>query len=114
MAFIKFSILAMYGSIFPQKGFRWCLWAVASFMAFWAISCCFVAIFQCTPIEYGWNPTIPGGSCVNYGALVLVAGIFNIITDFVILTMPIPLVLKLNLSTQKKWMVILTFAVGGR
>ncbi|RFU74508.1 integral membrane [Trichoderma arundinaceum] len=114
MAFIKFSILSMYHSIFPQRGFHYCLAAVAVFMALWAISCAFVAIFQCTPIAYGWDPTIAGGFCVNYGALVLVAGICNIITDFVILAMPIPLVLKLNLSPQRKRMVIFTFAMGGR
>ncbi|KAL7948446.1 hypothetical protein V8C42DRAFT_314482 [Trichoderma barbatum] len=113
MAFIKFSILSMYHSIFPQKNFHYCLIAVGVFMALWAISCAFVAIFQCTPIAYGWNPTIPGGYCVNYGALVLVAGICNIITDFIILAMPIPLVLKLNLSPQRKRMVIFTFAMGG-
>ncbi|KAL7800067.1 hypothetical protein V8C37DRAFT_3685 [Trichoderma ceciliae] len=113
MAFIKFSILSMYHSIFPQKRFHYCLAAVAVFMALWAISCAFVAIFQCTPIAFGWDPTIPGGFCVNYGALVLVAGICNIITDFVILAMPIPLVLKLNLSPQRKRMVIFIFAMGG-
>jgi hypothetical protein len=114
MAFLKFSILSMYHSIFPQRGFHYCLYAVAVFMAFWAISCAFVAIFQCTPIAFGWDPTIVGGTCVNYGALVLVAGICNIITDFVVLAMPIPLVLKLNLSPQRKRMVIFTFAMGGR
>lgn len=114
MAFLKFSILSMYGSIFPQRKFHYCLWAVAAFMTCWAISCAFVAIFQCTPIAFGWDPSIVGGTCVNYGALVLVAGICNIITDFVVLAMPIPLVLKLNLSTQRKRMVIFTFAMGGR
>ncbi|KAH6605229.1 integral membrane [Trichoderma cornu-damae] len=114
MAFLKFSILSLYHSIFPQKRFHYCLAAVAVFMVLWAVTCAFVAIFQCTPIAYGWDPTIAGGFCINYGALVLVAGILNIITDFVILAMPIPLVLKLNLSPQRKRMVILTFAMGGR
>lgn len=113
MAFLKFSILSMYHAIFPQKRFHYCLWAVAIFMACWAISCAFVAIFQCTPIAFGWDPSIAGGTCVNYGALVLVAGICNIVTDFIVLAMPIPLVLKLNLSTQRKRMVIFTFAMGG-
>lgn len=114
MAFIKFSILSFYGSIFPQQTFRYIRIGVAIFMTMWAISASVVAIFQCTPIAFGWDPTIQGGSCVNYGLLVLVAGVCNIFTDFFILAMPVPLIWKLNMSMQKKWLLLFTFLIGGR
>lgn len=114
MGFVKFSILAMFGSIFPQRGFRWCLWAVAAFMAGWVIVGTVVSAVQCDPVEFNWDVTIPGGSCINFGLFATLQGVWNVITDFIILIMPIPLVLKLKLSSQKKALVILTFALGGR
>ncbi|RYC58531.1 hypothetical protein CHU98_g7675 [Xylaria longipes] len=113
MAFIKFSILSLYGSIFRSKRFHFCLWTIAIVVGAWAVSLSLVAIFQCTPIAYGWDPTVAGGSCLNYGLAVLIAGVVNIITDFTILLMPIPLVRRLHVSSQKKRLLIFTFAFGG-
>jgi len=114
MAFIKLSILKMYGDIFASKRFHYSLWAVAVLMISWTIACSLTAIFQCTPIAFNWDITIPGGFCINYGAVVLAAGGFNIATDLIILVMPIPLVWKLHTSKQKKWQIIFAFALGSR
>lgn len=114
MALIKFSILSFYCSIFPQKNFRIVSIGVAIFVAMWAISAILVSIFQCVPIAFGWDPTIENGHCINYGALVLATGICNVITDFFIFAMPVPNVLRLQLSSQKKRQVLGTFFMGGR
>ncbi|KAG6358972.1 hypothetical protein INS49_012492 [Diaporthe citri] len=112
MGFLKFSILKLYGSIFISRRFHYCLWAVHAFVAGLTISAAGVSIGQCTPIAYGWDQTIPGGSCVNYGLLVLIAGVLNVVTDLVILILPIPSVLRLQISKQKKHLIIFTFAMG--
>ncbi|KAF4630097.1 hypothetical protein G7Y89_g8043 [Cudoniella acicularis] len=112
MAFIKLSILKMYGDIFISKRFHYCLWAVAVFMIAWATAFSLTAIFQCTPIAFNWDITITDGFCINYGAVVMAAGAFNIATDLTILVMPIPMVLRLHTSKQKKWQVIFAFALG--
>lgn len=114
MAFIKLSILMLYGEIFISRRFHICLWLIASFMLLWAVSLSFAAIFQCTPIAYNWDTSIQGGSCINYGAVVIAGGALNIVTDFVILTAPIPLVMRLHTNSQKKWQILLTFAMGSR
>lgn len=114
MAFIKLSILKIYGEIFISRRFHICLWIVASFMLVWAVSFSLAAIFQCTPIAYNWNTGISGGHCINYGVVVIAAGALNIITDFTLLLIPIPLVWRLHTSKQKKWQIILTFALGSR
>ncbi|POS80965.1 hypothetical protein DHEL01_v200638 [Diaporthe helianthi] len=112
MGFLKSSILRLYGSIFISRRFHACLWAVGAFVAGWTISAAGVSIGQCTPIAYGWDQTIPGGSCVKYGLLVLVAGVLNVVTDLIILVLPIPSVLRLQISKQKKYLIIFTFAMG--
>ncbi|KAI8628967.1 hypothetical protein F5Y19DRAFT_464918 [Xylariaceae sp. FL1651] len=111
MAFIKFSVLALYSKIFPIRKFRYWVWSVTIFVAGWAISGAFVAIFQCTPIDYVWRPDVPG-SCVNLGLQNIISGVINVFTDVFIVAMVIPLVWNLHIAEHKKWLLIVTFAVG--
>ncbi|KAI1477934.1 hypothetical protein K445DRAFT_307757 [Daldinia sp. EC12] len=112
IGFIKFSILSFYGAIFSSKRFQISLWIVGAFVAAWSISSTVVSIFQCTPIEFAWDTSIPGGFCINYGVLVLVAGVINVITDFVILALPIPMILRLQVTKQKRFQLVFIFATG--
>ncbi|KAI0838463.1 hypothetical protein F5Y06DRAFT_287197 [Hypoxylon sp. FL0890] len=113
MAFVKLSILRLYGSIFSSRQFHYFLWAIATVMIAWAISCGFAAIFQCRPIAHTWDPLVEKQFCINYGISLLVSGVINIATDFTILALPIPMVLSLHMSKQKKRLLIFTFAMGG-
>jgi len=114
MAFIKLSILKLYGDIFRSKRFHRCLWAVSMIMIAWTIACLFATMFQCTPIAFSWDVTIIGGSCINYGAVVIGAGAINIFTDLTILVIPIPMVWRLHTSQRKKWQILFAFALGSR
>ncbi|KAI0972146.1 hypothetical protein F4678DRAFT_472144 [Xylaria arbuscula] len=109
---IKLSILSFYGTIFTVKQFRPYLWTMALIVIAWCIASVVVSIAQCLPFQFGWDKTISGGVCINYGLLVLSAGIINVITDFIILCLPIPLILRLHISSQKKYLLIFTFASG--
>ncbi|OTA80569.1 hypothetical protein M434DRAFT_37906 [Hypoxylon sp. CO27-5] len=113
MAFVKLSILRLYGGIFASRQFNYCLWVVAAIMIAWAISCGFTAVFQCRPISHTWDPRVEEDFCINYGISLLVSGVINIATDFTILAIPIPMILGLQISRQKKWLLIFTFAMGG-
>lgn len=65
------------------------------------------------PIEATWDPTVDA-TCINYGLSCLLLGIVSILIDFVLLSMPISCVLKLQLSTHQRWVLIFIFAAGGR
>ncbi|KAI4861116.1 hypothetical protein F4820DRAFT_452211 [Hypoxylon rubiginosum] len=110
---IKWSILAFYQRIFPQHWFRWALVGVALFMGAWMFTTVFAISFQCIPIEYNWDMTIDGGHCINIGQLALVTSVLNVITDVAILVLPLPLVWKLNVTRQRRWGLIILFALGG-
>ncbi|KAI4150138.1 MAG: hypothetical protein L6R39_002333 [Caloplaca ligustica] len=109
---IKFSILALYDRIFPQKAFKRVLVAVATFVLVWSIVIFFMSIFQCVPIRANWDLTVKG-RCMNYGLVVWVSGWINIATDFVILGLPLPLIWRLHLKNRKKWGITFTIAAGG-
>ncbi|KAI1763486.1 hypothetical protein GGR53DRAFT_467259 [Hypoxylon sp. FL1150] len=112
MGFIKFSILRFYGSIFTSRAFHYSLWGVAILVGGLTVATPIVTVIQCVPIEFGWDKTVTGGYCIDYGLMVLVVCIINIVTDFVILVMPIPLVRQLHVSRRRKDMLTITFAMG--
>ncbi|KAI2633170.1 hypothetical protein GGS26DRAFT_590766 [Hypomontagnella submonticulosa] len=111
IAFIKFSVLSLYNNIFPIRRFHYLVWSLAIFLAAWTFSGTFVAIFQCTPISYVWEPE-RGGFCINFGLQNLILGILNVITDAFLVAMVIPLVWKLQVSKQKRWLLLCTFAIA--
>lgn len=115
MTLIKLSLLTMYGTIFPQRRYRWALWATAFFCLTWAIWGSLTSIMECIPLKAMWDTSVKNARCIDkFGTLVVVGGAQNILLDFIILALPIPMVLRLHMSTQQKRMLIFTFAMGGR
>lgn len=66
----------------------------------------------CQPLEYNWNPTVPGGHCGNTKVLWYITGVFNIVTDLVILLLPMPYLYGLDLAFYKKLALMCTFGIG--
>ncbi|KAI0860558.1 hypothetical protein F4860DRAFT_478841 [Xylaria cubensis] len=113
LTFLKLSVLSLYRQLFKSKvWFYRITWAVSFAVAFQNAVVILVFNLQCIPISAGWDPTIKG-TCINVGLFALFFDLSNIVFDFVILAMPVPLVLKLQVSRQKKRMLIATFATGG-
>lgn len=113
MGFLKLSILALYGSIFPSRQFHYSLWALGIFTVSWSLMSAIGAICQCLPIESFWDDSIEG-HCIQYGILQIIATVCNIITDFIILFLPIRKVQRLHASKMKKRWIYFSFAMGGR
>lgn len=60
VAITKLSFLFLYLDIFPQKKFRMICWAMIFQIAAGLVALSFTTIFQCTPVRYSWDKTIPG------------------------------------------------------
>ncbi|KAI0154533.1 hypothetical protein GGR57DRAFT_465984 [Xylariaceae sp. FL1272] len=113
LALLKFSILSLYRQIFGNnKAIYIWTWALTAVVAAWSLQIIFSTNFQCVPISASWDVT-QQGRCINYGVEALVAYITDIITDLTILSMPIPVLRKLNVSKSKKRMLMIVFAAGG-
>jgi hypothetical protein len=79
----------------------------------WMICLTFIVIFQCHPIEGVWNPLLPERVCLSYQKFYLGSAIPNILTDFMMVVLPIPYVLRLQMRTDQRVAVIGTFILGG-
>lgn len=69
-------------------------------------------IFSCNPRELNWNKLIDHGSCFNIEALIISAGAINVVSDCVILFLPVFSIWRLQLSTKKKVQISAVFAFG--
>ena len=109
---IKISILLLYRSIFPTRGFTIATNVVGAFVLAWGIACLLVSIFSCTPIYGFWDITTPS-TCINTRKFFMGIAIPNIITDVTILALPMGKVWYLQMSRGRKLAVSCMFLLGG-
>ncbi|CEL10445.1 hypothetical protein ASPCAL13564 [Aspergillus calidoustus] len=109
----KLSILLFYLRIFETRSFKMLSYIVGSLVLCHGTGVFFAAIFQCWPIQYTWDKKIVGGSCFNQQAFYRYVSLPNILTDFVILIMPMPLVWKLQTRLTHKLALTGVFLLGG-
>lgn len=112
--FTKLSILLLYLRLLVPT--RWSpLWTTIHIFIFIAaafyMALTLVKVFQCQPQTKAYHRSMPG-HCINIGVLLIVSGMFNTISDALILLVPIKACWTLNMSWQKKVAVCAVFTIG--
>lgn len=71
-------------------------------------------VFQCASVSDLWKlPSDDPLKCIRFNLFVLIMGVVNIATDIAILSLPIPLVWRLQVSKPRRWQLVLVFYLGG-
>lgn len=70
-------------------------------------------VFRCRPVAAAWDMTIVGAECYSEVTVMLVLSIANILVDSALFILPLPVILPLQMKTEKKISLILLFATGG-
>ncbi|KAI9755195.1 MAG: hypothetical protein M1815_005133 [Lichina confinis] len=110
--FIKLSMLAFYRRFLTKKPYTTILYGFMAFVIMGTIATTIPAIFHREPIEGAWILKLKGSNCNVYGQKLHVAGgVINLLTDVVLVALPIPVVVRLRTSPQKKGLVAL-FSLG--
>ena len=110
-ASIKISILCLYRRIFPKRWLSYALLSVGIFTVGQTIALCFTTIFESVPISSRWNPH--KGHYLNFSAVSIAASTLNVATDIIILSLPIPIVWRLQAPRSRKVLILTTFLLGG-
>ncbi|CAF9915440.1 MAG: hypothetical protein HETSPECPRED_002489 [Heterodermia speciosa] len=110
---LKLSVLFFYGRIFPQRQFRIICILVGIVCIAWFIAYIFLFFFTCIPFAYYWDKSIPGGHCMNENHI----GYYgttppDILTNIVLLVLPIPYLWKLQMRKAKKIAITAIFVLG--
>lgn len=112
-ALIKASLLLLYYRYFGiSKRFRWALYTCGAIIACWYIAVTFSTIFQCTPVSAFWDRTIQHAKCVDLVQFSIGSGITNLLTDVMILCLPMPMVWSLHMNRAQKWTLTGIFFLG--
>ncbi|KAL8376546.1 hypothetical protein RB595_007578 [Gaeumannomyces hyphopodioides] len=97
-----------------QNWYRWSIYMTMFVVAASGIGIFFASIFPCWPIAKSYDLKFPQteGSCMNRPAMYQATAALGVITDVMIIAIPIPMVLSLHISRNKKLGLLLLFAIG--
>ena len=113
----KLAILIFLYRIFQvSPKFRYTSWAVGAIMTVWAIVSVLLVCFSCKPLAASFNFKLrvaPTTVCKPESYDVEnIFGFCNILADFMLLLMPMPLLWTLHMTRAKKIGVSIVFANG--
>ncbi|KAF2788206.1 hypothetical protein K505DRAFT_286526 [Melanomma pulvis-pyrius CBS 109.77] len=111
LGLVKSSILVMYRNIFHVTKFRLVIDIMIGLVACWTISFFFSHLFTCYPITVFIEPYY-GNKCVQTVPMFIAVLITDVIADLIILVLPIPMVLEVQLPMKKKLAVIGMLSMG--
>lgn len=127
----KISILLFYIRLFIRPRFLRACWTCLVLVVVFTLASVLASVFQCTPVEHafdGPNSTsetdldyyypssgstrLESGKCINLTAFWYANAAFNILSDVVIILLPIPVVVQLHLPRRTRGGLCAIFAVG--
>ncbi|KAK6840274.1 hypothetical protein PG995_016028 [Apiospora arundinis] len=111
LCLIKVSILLQYRRIFTQQVTQWMSGGLLAFILAWTVTLSVLLPLVCYPVEKFWEPALPG-SCVDQLAVWYVMAGVNIVTDFAIFIIPLPVIKSLQLPTKQKMLLVVVFGLG--
>lgn len=112
LALVKASILLFLLRLFGQKrGVRWYILGVHAANAAHLVANLGVVVFQCAPIARAWDFTAPG-TCVDQRVFFTASAAFNILTDLLILGLPLRVFVGLKIPRRTKLALMFLFLLG--
>jgi hypothetical protein len=109
---VKASICALYIQIFPQPWIRSISITVICVVSGYTIAHTLTDLLQCIPLAALWDPTIKNARCLNLNHQAVAMAAINIVTDVVILLIPLKPIWELMISTTRKWQLSVILSLG--
>ncbi|KAK5630495.1 hypothetical protein RRF57_006210 [Xylaria bambusicola] len=108
---LKLSILHFYSVLFPERSFRRLVYVAMSFCIVFWFGSFFGTVFLCDPPQKKWFSNLPG-HCKDAITMYvsIVAG--DLITDLIIIALPMPTLWRLHLAMSVKVPILLAFGLG--
>ncbi|USW58807.1 hypothetical protein Slin15195_G121260 [Septoria linicola] len=114
----KLSLVFLYLRIWPSEPgyisrFRIICWAIAIALVSTALACVLSIVFACHPISNAWKyANTAMGTCTNRVHAAYAYGGLNVMFDIIVIVLPIPRLLKLDVSVGQKLGICSCFLVG--
>jgi hypothetical protein len=110
----KLSVLVLFIRIFRSRKFLVCTYSTMAFLIIAGLWMVFSGFLFCIPVRDFWsvNYKTHTGHCLPEGPVWYANAAMQILTDVVILILPMPLLSKLHLPRRQKVGMMLVFGVG--
>ncbi|KAL9008396.1 MAG: hypothetical protein Q9173_006474 [Seirophora scorigena] len=108
----KLSILFFYLRLFPFRTFFVVSLITGVAALLWWVGLMLTAFLHCRPLAYYWDRSIPNGYCVDEHLIGFTITSVNIVTDLVVLVLPIPWLWGMNMAVPKRMAVVGLFVLG--
>ncbi|KAL5356291.1 hypothetical protein BJX96DRAFT_162360 [Aspergillus floccosus] len=115
MAFLKISIALNLLRFSPARWYAVCLWASIAFVVAYNFMAAMTFFLHCRPMQAHWDTRIKDAKCYSLHLFVVFALIntsFNIFTDVLFATIPIPIVWNLQMKRRVRFYLIGVFSLG--
>ncbi|EPE32025.1 plasma membrane protein Pth11-like protein [Glarea lozoyensis ATCC 20868] len=111
---IKLSVLLFYRRIFRGRSFNITSWIMIGVTICWTLGFLFTYIFECRTKFWAFWSTLDDllTHCLNDVFFQKVLAITDVVTDVLILSIPIPCIWKLQLNTERKLGICGIFLLG--
>lgn len=108
---IKISVLSFYRRIFLTPKFKQITDIIGAVIIAWWIAVIIVCTFSCNPIRGYWNKTIIS-SCVDVETFSTATTVPHLLTDVIVLLLPIRMIWRLQLARNQKFAMSFIFLLG--
>lgn len=109
----KFVILSLYMRVFStDRRYRIATYVVGTIIALNWLASLIASLSNCKPFAANWDKSIPGAKCGSVIRGYQFIGIPNIITDVMMLLLPLPALYKLQVDIGTKIGLFATFMIG--
>ena len=111
----KLSILLMYNRLFSaSRSFRRQLLVVIGLVAGWYLMATIGEMSMCNQLGYNWiRPHHKSSFCPNLNFFWMAMGLTEVMLDLVVLALPIPRIMGLQLSKGRRTSILAVFCLGG-
>ena len=111
IAVVKISTLLLYARIFHGRTFKYVLWATGLFISTYSTILIILMLLQCRPLNKLWDHTV-NGKCFELKKPWMVMGSLNVLTDLLLLILPLPSLWRLQMRRRTKVQVAGIFSIG--
>ncbi|SPJ70426.1 related to integral membrane protein [Fusarium torulosum] len=109
----KLTICFFYFRLSPSLWYQYSVYFTAFVCTSSLVGIWFSVLFACKPIAAGWDVRLSAdATCINRPPIYITQAAFGCVTDLMLLLLPIPTVVGLQMSTRQKLGLLGLFAIG--
>ena len=109
----KLSVLLFYKRVFRGDTFNAAVWSMISIVGVWTVAFFFANLLQCYPVWLNWEASgAQADSCIKTNTMYLAQAWTDVLTDLMILSLPVPCIWALQMPAKHKIGVTAIFLLG--